>query len=463
MAILAHLAFGLAFLLPQEDLEDSRFTSVLTTSEKSSLNRKAKAWFDVWMDYEAEENSSKRISIRKKLSKARVSFFKEWESKSKRKNPLANVGDLLAVFEGVFPYKSQSASGEVKRIKLKDKEDPEYSQVLPRGYRPKSSYPAVMLVPGYNESRGSWEEDSAYFKATWKGNAFGSKSVMVIPRLPDEMLLDPVPDLGRVQDQVQEMNRVKAIFSPIGAVQRTIHLDRERLILDCGKGASGFGVRIMTYFPDRFAGLIVRHPADIGKTRIDSLMGTPVLIVRSQETKDAADKLREGLDGLLPGNVTVIEAEGEYPYSGLSDQIGEWARGVKRDLYRKKVSLVPNHDSFKKGYWVNIVVAESLDTVSEKDRPHLTAEADKDANRITITTKSISSIRLSLNDALIDLDKEFTIVVNGKGTTIKRSRNLLQMTETMFRRFDSGYLFTAEYALTVPKDSDGSGSDSGVK
>ena len=43
MAILAHLACSLVFLMPQEGLEDSRFTSVLTASEKSSLNRKAKA------------------------------------------------------------------------------------------------------------------------------------------------------------------------------------------------------------------------------------------------------------------------------------------------------------------------------------------------------------------------------------------------------------------------------------
>ena len=74
MAMFAHLAFSLVILMPQDGSEDSRFTSVLTVSEKSSLNRKAKTWFDVWMDYEAEDNSSKRISIRKKLAKARVSF-----------------------------------------------------------------------------------------------------------------------------------------------------------------------------------------------------------------------------------------------------------------------------------------------------------------------------------------------------------------------------------------------------
>ena len=80
--------------------------------------------------------------------------------------------------------------------------------------------------------------------------------------------------------------------------------------------------------------------------------------------------------------------------------------------------------------------------------------ADRDANRITITARNVTQLSLFLNDALVDLDKEFTVVINGKAVTETRTRNFFDMTEWLYRRFDSSYIFTTSYTTTVPKPTD---------
>ena len=58
--------------------------------------------------------------------------MKLWQSKEK-KEPLKHVGDLLAVFDNVFPYGKQSGTGEVKTAKPKVGEP--LDVVVPKGYK----------------------------------------------------------------------------------------------------------------------------------------------------------------------------------------------------------------------------------------------------------------------------------------------------------------------------------------
>ena len=58
------------------------------------------------------------------------------------------------------------------------------------------------------------------------------------------------------------------------------------MFIDCGDGTSGFGIRLLTYFPSRFAGAILRAPADPGKLPLDSLAGLPLLLVSTANTKE---------------------------------------------------------------------------------------------------------------------------------------------------------------------------------
>src|SRR6185436_1103731 len=118
--------------------------------------------------------------------------------------------------------------------------------------------------------------------------------------------------------------------------------------LDCGEGASGFGLRLATYFPQRFAGVILRHPVDPGDLRLGSLAGMQVLVISGEETKAAAEKLAAALNEVSAGSCRILEAKGKYPYLELAPDIAEWTKGAKRDLFRPQVTVEPNHDSFEK-------------------------------------------------------------------------------------------------------------------
>ena len=112
-------------------------------------------------------------------------------------------------------------------------------------------------------------------------------------------------------------------------------------------------------------------------------------------------------------------------------------------------------------HWVSIALAESLYSGLQADEmPSVEAVVDRDANRITIKTKSVSGIWLYLNDALVDLDKEFTVVLNGTAITETRQRNRYDMTEWLFGRWDPSFIWTSHYKFAVPKVPSSSGNGS---
>ena len=87
---------------------------------------------------------------------------------------------------------------------------------------------------------------------------------------------------------------------------------------------------------------------------------------------------------------------------------------IKRRLFPLEVTIAPNHDRFNRAFWVDIISCEPLELVKRDQRPFLRVKADPEKNQIIVTARSVSEIGLYLNDYLLDLDKEVSIVVNGK-------------------------------------------------
>lgn len=461
MTLIAELALTLFVLAPQGESADAAdkkadsqvasLPSALSADEQEKLNKLAKEWASAWSEKENEENAKRRDAARKAERKAKDAFLKEWEKKEK-KEPLKHMGDLIAIFDNIFEYKGQSGSGEVKAIKARDKGIDDYSAVIPKSYSPKKALPTIVLVPGWDEAKKEWAGGKEHFEATWKEIGPLGEVLCYLPEVPNELDLDPVPDLSTTQGDTVEQTRIGALFRPLGDFQRSYNVDRARMILDCGAGACAFGLRLASYFPDRFAGLILRSPTAPGNIRLDSLADLPVLLISSSGTKEACDQLAEALNALGQKSATVIETQEAYPFTAIAGEIGTWAAQVRRNLFRERVILAPNHNMFRKGFWVEIGRADALETVAPENRPRLEATADRATNRITITTRGVSDFRILLNDALLDLGKEFTIVVNGKAVTEKRERSLQTLTDLVLPRFDPGYLWTCEYGTAVPKD-----------
>ncbi|MHC4513745.1 MAG: hypothetical protein ACYTGW_01655 [Planctomycetota bacterium] len=453
MASLAALSLGLLILCPQGagDDKDDRLSKALKSSDVNSLKKKTAEWVNAQIEFQ-NDDSPKRA---RKVRKTRQSHQKAWNSKSKKTDLLKHMGDMLAVFDGVFSYPKKSTSGVFKNFSEKPRgleQQLNYGLVAPKGYRPdKQAYRAVVLLPGQNEAGDAWADSKVYFENTWRKAPLTKDTFFFVPKLRDKDEYDKVPDLTKQLEADGELARIRSVLSPLGEVNRQYNLNRSRMILDCGKGTSGWGIRLATYFPMRFAGLILRHPVDIEKLQLDSLSGRPVLLIASEDTKAACEALKKKLDKLQDGVCEILDGTGPYPFHASQAAIDAWVMKVERPLFPPKVVLATNHDRFGKAYWINIIQMEPLDTVTDEQRPRLVAEADREKNTITIKCRSITSFFLFLNDALVDLDKEVILIVNGRETKHKFRRRLETMVDELITAYDPTHLYTVRHQVTVPK------------
>lgn len=460
MALLTGLALTLVSIAPQGDGTES--LTILSATDQRSLNRKVQDWFDAWMERELAEDTATRRRVQPKYNKAREAFNRDWENKARKmrlgeaNDLLKYVGDLQAMFDNAFPYSRQSSSGTIKRIKPRPVEPPEptvteYDIVSPRNYRDTNSYRTIVTIPGF--VNGEWQDSKDYFEATWKGSKLAADSIFLLPDFEDAMDLDPRPDWTQPNALDSEVARNEALFMPLRHLQRSFRLNRSRVILDCGVESSAFGLRVGANFPSRFAGLILRDPVDVGNLRLESLTGLPVLLLRSNDPANqaACEKIAATLNGFEPGACTVLDTTGASPFTDSQADIDAWAENVQRDLFRKKVVLAPNNDLWNDGYWVQIVDAEPLDLVAPDERARIVVTADPATNRIEVEAIGVGTFKLLLNDALVNLDEEFTVIVNGQAMQQTKSRSRNTMAEGIFYSHDPTWIFTANFQTAVPK------------
>ncbi len=462
MALLAcaTLSLGLLAAAPQEESkpqsgasaqqaaqqEPVQLPSKMKESDIKTLRGKATKWVATSMAY----NEDLSASSRKKMNKAKEAFLSAWKKQGKDGDPLRYMGDVVQVFSQAFTYGNKSASGEIKKAK-----DGSYSLLVPKGYRPANSYPCVLQLPGKKGGDGKgWKDAKSFYEGTWKGTEFAASSIFVIPNLDAGMDLATNPDMKTNEGVATERILISGTFLPLGDTQREYNLDRSRFFLDCGSESSVFGLRLASHFPSRFAGVILRQPGDMGEWNLESLGGIPVLLLANDENKAACEKIKASLaeDATgKPSRCEIMQAKGEYPYLESAAEIGSWASKVQRDLFPKKVVLTPTDDFFLESHWVRIMLAEPLELVAVEERPRLVVEADRASNTIKVDARNVSRYYLYLNDALVDLDKEITLVVNGKEVKETLTRNLNFMKENMIEKFDPTFLYTVGYNGSVPK------------
>lgn len=451
LRLLAVLTVAVA-AFPIADRAVAQEPEFLSSGDVKSLNRKAAEWFEAWRKYEYEADSPKaRRAAGRSLTKAKESFQKDWESKSRKGDPLSSVADVRAVFANVFPYERQTSSGVLKNVEGAENL-PGYAIMLPRRYDPDVAYRTILVLPGFDAAKARWTGSKDHYDATWGQSALGDDTLVMIPALKPEMELDLTPDFSKPGAEQDEMARMRAVLGAAGQVQREYNVDRERFVLDAGDGSSAFALRLATYFPNRFAGLVLRHPVDVSQElRMGSLTGIPVLLLASDATRDACTALAKKLNAMAEGSCTVLDAKGAYPFAESQPEVDAWCAERRRRLTPTRVVLEPNHDAFNDAYWVRLGVTESLVGTPEDQKPRVVIEADKATNFIKVEARGVSDFMLLLNDDLVDLSKEFTVDVNGVLFKEKRDRSLAFLVEQMQEQFDPTWVFTTSFATTVPK------------
>jgi hypothetical protein len=437
----------LACLAPQGGGEPQTPQPLLTPDEQKSLRAKLSKVFDAKTDLDEGKDREK---ANKAYEKANDAFQKEWSSKNEKKGDLMrSMPDMLAIFDNLFTYPRPSFSlGQLRKEAPKDRLD--WAVWLPKSYKPEVPIPGVLVLPSQLE-KGGFETPAKCFEQLWDKTPATEHTVFHVVSVPKEYDLDSIPDFSRDGAYEAEANNVKAAFESLGETLRTFNIDRRRLVLDCGRGSSGFGLRLATYFPDRFAGLVLRHPVAIDRLRLGSLAGIPVLLLKSKETADACDRIKDALDELQKDACTVLEVGDAWPHKAAEPEIEKFIAACRRNLMRQRVVLEPNHDLFKRGFWVRINQMATIHAVGPDDRPRLEVTADRATNRIDVKARNIEAFSLQLNDALVDLDKEYTVVINGKAMTEKRARDFNKMFRRVREKFDGEHLFPVEFDCMVPK------------
>lgn len=429
------LLSGLAHAMPQ----DPQLKPKLKPADIRSLNTKAKKWIA------AEQKWDEDPRQRKKRDKERSRFMTELEKKSKSVDILKSVGDMMGIFENAFPYKKNSTFGETKFYK-----SPPHHLLAPKGYKPDRKYASVLVMPGWTGK--AWADPKKYILDSWKGSVAATSTFVVVPELVKGGDYATPTTEDSDKGRTDESARIRSVLSVFGEVQRTFRLDRQKMFLDCGVGTSGFGARLVTYFPSRFAGVIMRAPGELGTLQLESLAGMPVFLVSTQDTKGNCEKIKKSLDALSEGKVTIIAGEGGAPYKNATPEIDKWMKDLSRRLFPREFYIAPNHDRFHKAFWAEIIACEPLDAVKAENRPRVKVSADRDQNRIVIETRSVSEVGIYLNDYLVDLDKEVTFVVNGKEIKGSKFQRSIKTVERYMRRaYDTTVLYTAYHRLEIPK------------
>ncbi len=241
---------------------------------------------------------------------------------------------------------------------------------------------------------------------------------------------------------VDQRDLARGLFALLGGVQRRLHRDRDRLVLACSGTAAQVGVRVVATAPDRFAGLVLWEPRAAPAGQIDNLGLVPILVV-GEGPSSAATTTHSML-------AEVNEATVLRSWEAQSAAVRAWVRGQRRDLFRPRVAFVMEDDAIVDGFWLKIDAADFSSAPAER-RAGIEAIADRATNTITVTAKHVDQFTLLLNDAIVDLDRAIVIDINGMKATLRRVRSFEFLLESVFQRFDPGYVFTTAITLAVPR------------
>lgn len=463
MSFLASLALtSLAVFLPQEDPAPTATPQgrppLLTPAEQSTLRDKLVKYLEADELYQRAESLKDRDKANKSREKTKEAFQKEWDLRLKKGNLVGSMADLRALYDNCFAVPAPKFTpGTLRKEKVKDSAL-EYTLFLPKTYKADKPMRTILVLPGTTaaDQTSTWVDGERYFEAVWDKTTALADTIIHVSHLPSGasgIEMDPVPDFSRDGQDAQEGKRIEAVFSSFGLTMAAVNVDRSRVFMDCARGNCGFGLRFISMFPDRWAGVVLRHPTAIDDIRIGSLLGLPVLMIKTPATAAVVDALKARLEAQSPNSVTVIDATDEYPHKAAAGAIEAWMGKQRRTMSPARVVIEPNHDRFNRAYWVRMGPMNPLHIGPADSKPRIEVQADRANNRIVVKARGVENFSLLLNDDLIDLDKEFTVVVNDKAVTEKRTRDLRSMQERLVQRRDWDFLFPVEYNSSVPKPS----------
>lgn len=373
-----------------------------------SLMKELASGSDSYLRFRAKnflENSDYVLSPEQKaiLYKLRRWFFQKDESMISElsRYPISELHRLLPALKP----ESFRRSGLFKFYLSDEEEDRKrpYYVYLPDDYDPAEKFPLIIYM-GMGEGRGDIALLS-FYNALQKENSL-AKYILVVPQA-----------YGLWRDNPVEEN-LKRIWRKVFL---DYSIDTNRVFL---AGSSNGGIATYYYassFPDRLAAvaenmgypMLERQNFDLDDDleKLGNLLNTRILISHGLDDehitpggdlkayeylkKNKAEVWFKGLRG-KKHNVEPVE---------IISLIREIFDRSSRNPYPRNINFVVTEPEYLQCYWIRILEYEALPAE---------IKSSVSENEINLTTSQVKSLRIYLDEALVDLTRPVTIILNGQ-------------------------------------------------
>jgi len=433
--------------------------SPIPAKDLEKLSPDVAAYFAA-MDSEASDKDA-----RSKKQKAVDKIQKDLASLAKKakmtEQPLKFLGDWDIILEAAKPedraLKAQYGRGFV-RHNFNDVVN-ETSMAcmisIPASYgKSEETLPAIIAVKPALGLKGDALDKAVAAAATAAYGTLADTHIVLIP-------MGPVVKNGKTAESTEidggwfSQDGQVTFFTALRVLLEQVRFDRSRLIVD-GWGDAGLdAVRLASSFPSWFAGAINRS-GEVGGPEVlyENMTGIPILYVDGKAEARSADLAALKARPDLRSEISVVEEAGSAmaPAPETLLAISEWAAQRHRDSAPTSIHYKFGNLNFQAVHWLKAtdtpVRAGAIP--SDKDFPRIEARIDREANKISIDTVNVPSLYVYLNDALVDLDKELVIEVNGKKAfSGKVKRSIPYLLENRYNNNSADYgVYFAEQLIS---------------
>ncbi|MEM8885092.1 MAG: hypothetical protein AAGD14_13570 [Planctomycetota bacterium] len=269
---------------------------------------------------------------------------------------------------------------------------------LPKGYKDKKLWPVIFCLP---DTR-AFPDTSKYIKDVWlKSKTIQNEFILAVPTPAakgKQWRTDP-------KSYARAMIALRHLVGTFEGSRKTAGpaSDYMRVFIDGGDVAAAVAAR----FSEMFAGVILRgSDGNAGRIKLRNVGGINGLPAYAIVKKDSS-KQQSFAGAIKTANDATAVVVADDVNAVDPEAAATWIKELAPRTQLRQLEYTIHNSSFQRHHWINVLRYDG----SRKDPANFRARADRIANVITIENDGVSSFEVSLNDAIVDLNRDVTIKV----------------------------------------------------
>lgn len=302
----------------------------------------------------------------------------------------------------------------------------DYALLLPTAYKPSGDpLPLILCVPELRA--GKPLAGITFLQDQLQDPALREGAVIAAVNMPEDLARWTV-----VKDE-SGVGGLFALMAVYGELVRTLNVDTDRVFVLGREQGAVPAAELGARYPQLFAG-IGALAGDIGAVPAANFCNLPTFLQGGANSSAFEEQSKQ-----LGYNNCTIKADAS------AADLWSWVQQTRRISNPAKVVLQPEPMKTYNAYWLRIPRTEGL-------QGKITAAADRGSNTIKIDSEEVRSVTLFLNDAIVDLAKPITFVLNGREQQQRVARSVDDMLNLIARgTSDPGRLYVAQISLDIPR------------